>query len=81
MDLTLANRSLLTLTGIKKIKSSEPGQVVAALENCMIVITGSNLSVQSASVKEGNLEISGMVTSIKYTNTVKKGFSIRNMFR
>ena len=80
-NLTLENRTNLAITGIKKIKTTEPSQVVALLDNCVIVITGQNLSVENLSVKEGTLELSGLVSSIRYTNSASKRFSLRNIFR
>ena len=37
-DLTLLNRRELTITGVKKIKSSEPEQIVLLLSNVGLVI-------------------------------------------
>jgi len=80
-NLTLESRNQLSITGVKKVKTTEPNQVVAALEDCMVVITGVNLSVENLSVKEGLLELTGLVTSIRYTNNHSKRFSVRNIFR
>ena len=79
--LVLNNRNELALTGIKKVKSTEPTAVVANLDNGAIIISGSNLSVQKLDIKEGILEITGTVNNIKYTNQVSKGFSFKNMFK
>jgi len=81
MDLNLVNRNALALTGIKKIKTTEPSQIVAILDTCTVVITGQNLSVQNVSISNGNMEVTGQVNSIKYTQTHSRRFSIRNIFR
>ena len=81
MDLTLKNRTDLSLTGIKKVRSTEPNQVIAVIDNGNIIIHGSNLSVQQLDIKEGTLNIEGIVNSIKYTNQVSKSFSFKNMFK
>ena len=81
MDLKLENRKVLSLTGIKKVKTTEPTCVVAVLDETMIIITGQNMSVEGLSIKDGTLEIHGLVDSIKYTKSQARKFSIRNMFR
>ena len=80
-NLTLINRQQLELTGIKKIRSSEPSLIIAQLDNGSIVISGTNLSVEHLDLKEGLLNINGTVNQIKYTNQVSKNFSIKNMFK
>jgi len=80
-NLTLENRNTMQVTGIKKIKTTEATQVIASLENCQIVISGTGLSVQALSVKEGVLELTGLITGIRYTNNQTKKFSVKNMFK
>jgi len=80
-NLTLENRQSLSVTGIKKVRTTEPNQVVAVLDNCMILVSGSNLSVENLSIKEGILEVSGNINGIRYTNNRTKRFSVKNMFR
>jgi len=80
-NLTLNHRTELSITGIKKVRSTEPSVITATLDNTGIVINGSNLSVEHLDIKEGVLKITGMVNSIKYTNNVSKSFSIKNMFK
>ncbi|MCL2570406.1 MAG: YabP/YqfC family sporulation protein [Firmicutes bacterium] len=80
-ELTLINRNGLSLSGVKKVISSEPTMVVIKLENCNTVISGSNLAVQNLSIKEGILELGGVVNQIKYTSVTSKRFSVKNMFR
>jgi len=80
-NLTLTNRQQLEITGIKKVRSTEPVLIVAAIDNGHIVISGNNLSVEHLDIKQGNLQINGIVNSIKYTNQVSKSFSFKNMFK
>ena len=79
--MSLENREIITITGIKRVKTTEPSMVVAQLDNCHIVISGQNLSVQSLSVRDGILELAGVIDSIKYTQVAKKSFSLKNMFK
>jgi sporulation protein YabP len=80
-NLTLNNRNELNLTGIKKVKSTEPTLIIANIDNGNIIINGNNLSVQQLDVKEGILSVTGVVNSIKYSANVSKSFSLKNMFK
>ena len=81
MDVILQNRQRLELTGIKKVRSTEPSLIIAEIQDGQIVINGNGLSVESLDIKEGNLVAVGLVNSIKYTNNVSKSFSFKNMFK
>jgi len=80
-NLVLNSRSTLNLTGVKKVKSTESNLVTAILDNGAIMIHGDNLSVQKIDIKEGILELTGNVNSIKYTNQIAKSFSLKNAFK
>ena len=80
-NLSLTGRNALSITGVKKVRSTEPAQVVAILDNCQIIIQGSNLSVQNVNIPSGLLELTGQVNSIKYTNSSSRKFSVKNMFK
>lgn len=81
-DLTLQNRRQLTVTKVKKIKSSAPEQVVLVLNDCALVVTGADLFVVSASVQSGEVVIEGLVKALRYTGlSAKRKFSFKNMFR
>lgn len=81
-DLTLINRRQLNINGVKKIKSSEPEQIVLLLQNAGIIIGGVDLFVVSASIETGEVSISGLIKSLRYTGvTDKRKFSFKNMFR
>ena len=81
-DLTLLNRRELNITGVKKIKSSEPEQIILLLQNVGLVIGGSDLFVISASMQTGEVSIGGLIKSLRYTGvSEKRKFSFKNMFR
>ncbi|MDR0462168.1 MAG: YabP/YqfC family sporulation protein [Christensenellaceae bacterium] len=80
-NLVLNNRNELNITGIKKVRSTEPNLIVAVLDNGNIIINGSNLTVGRLDIKEGVLEITGTVDCIKYSNQVSRNFSLKNMFK
>lgn len=81
-DLTLLGRSQLHITGVKKIKSSEPEQVVLILAGSAVTITGANLNVTNANVESGDVSITGEVKALRYSNVApKRKFSFKNLFR
>jgi hypothetical protein len=82
-NMTVTGRGQLALSGVKKVRSAEPSQVVAVLDNCQIIIQGANLSVQNVNIPSGILELTGAVNSIRYTGagSVARKFSFKNMFR
>ena len=80
-NLSLTGRTGFSLTGVKKVKSAEPGMVIAILDNCQIVVQGTNLNVQNVNIPSGILELTGQVNSIRYTGGVGKKFNFRNMFK
>lgn len=80
-SLSLTNRNILSLSGVKKVRSTEPTQVIAILDTSQIIIAGANLSVQNVNIQTGILELSGQISSIKYTNSSARKFSIKNMFK
>jgi len=80
-NLVLNNRQDMSLTGIIKVRSSEPNQIIAMIDNGNIIIHGQNLSVQQLDIKEGTLQVTGTVNAIKYSNQISKSFSFKNMFK
>ena len=80
-DLTLLGRKSLTLSGVKKVKSSEPSQVVAVLGDCSVVISGVGLSVENVSIAQGTLEVAGTVSGVRYVQTVNRKISLKNIFK
>ena len=82
-NLTLTGRNNLSISGVKKVRSAEPSQVTAILDNCQIIIQGSNLSVQNVSIPSGILELTGIVNCVRYTGAGggARKFSIKNMFK
>ena len=80
-NLTLAGRNTLSLSGVKKVRSTEPACVIAILDNCQIIIAGANLNVQNVNIPSGILELTGQVNSIKYSGSAARKFSLKNMFK
>jgi len=80
-DLALNGRASLSVSGIKKIKTTENTKVVALLDNCVITIIGNNLCVQNISLSSGILELTGIIYSIGYGSSGTRKFSLKNLFK
>jgi len=80
-NLSLAGRNTLSLSGVRKVKLTEPNNVIAILDNCQIIIQGTNLNVQNVNIPSGILELTGQVNSVRYTGSAARKFSFRNMFK
>jgi len=82
-NITITGRTSLSLSGVKKVRSAEPSQVIAVLDTCQIIIQGANLNVQNVQIQSGILELTGTINSVRYTGTgsLARKFSFKNMFR
>ena len=82
-NLSITGRAAVSLSGVKKVRSAEPSQIAAVLDNCQIIIQGTNLSVQNVNIPSGILELTGTINSIRYTGAglAARKFSIKNMFK
>ncbi|MDR0975650.1 MAG: hypothetical protein LBM01_01660 [Christensenellaceae bacterium] len=79
---SLTDRQSLTLSGITKIKSSEPMQIIAVQDGAGVVISGKDLTVVNANISTGELEVSGRVNGVRYTDKQKeRKFSVKNLFK
>ena len=79
--LTLENRKYLKLTGVEKIFETNETKLLLKVAGCNLFVLGSALSVEKLDVNSGVLEISGVISELKYseqtfnkTNFIKKIF-------
>lgn len=83
-NISLENRKDLKLTGITKIESLNPLEVLLTSTLGGIKILGKDLEMQSFDIEKGNINIIGSIDSFSYFNksTPKnnKGF-IQKLFR
>ena len=70
---TMTNRSKLVLTGIDKVKSVNDHNVVIAMPETTLVISGASLQVNQLNVNDGTIEIVGTISKLDYqTGLLKK---------
>lgn len=66
-SLTMTDRQKANMTGVSKVDSAEPREIV--LTTCLgrLVITGADLKIVKFDDNDGNLALSGSIDGIKYT--------------
>lgn len=77
--LTLSNRNVLSITGVKDVISFDLNAILLETECGMLSIKGKDLHVNRLSVEQGEIEVEGKMDGLMYSevNTVaKKGESI-----
>jgi sporulation protein YabP len=79
-NISLSKRNELIITGVKKVKTSNPTNIILQLEQSGLVISGTNLSVEQVDLKEGRFSANGTINQIRYTNKTKS-FSFKNIFK
>ena len=68
------NRKILDLSGIDKLKSSQPTQVVCETNKTPLIIIGKNLHIKKLNLEEGVVQIEGEIDEIKYQAEKKNLF-------
>lgn len=80
--LILENRSTVKLTGVTKVFSIEPEQVILQTSQGKLKMCGKDLHVSTLDIDKGVIDISGNIDSIGYTVDKEGGFfSMKRMFR
>lgn len=84
-NLQMKNRQECQITGIVDVKSYEPQEVVAILEDSILTVKGEKLHVSRLSVEQGELNLEGKINSLCYANhtsAAQKGENLlARMFR
>lgn len=64
--ITLKNRKLLEIKGIKKLESLNPNEFYMSTSLGDLIVRGESLEMQQLDIDKGNLWISGMIYSLEY---------------
>lgn len=80
-QLTLINRSNLTISGTNKIISIKPDLIQLDTNHGGIIISGNNLELSKLDNETTTAEILGQVNSIKYTERKDKESIFRKIFK
>ncbi|MEA4902842.1 sporulation protein YabP [Desulfitobacterium sp.] len=64
--LTMNNREILSLTGVIKVQSFDPKEIVLETIQGVLNIKGEKLGVKHLDLKEGLVEIEGLIVGLVY---------------
>ncbi|MGN0464742.1 MAG: sporulation protein YabP [Lachnospiraceae bacterium] len=67
--LSLSNRTSGYITGVKEVISFDPKEIILDTQQGGLTIKGSDLHITKLAVDKGNVEITGCVDSMVYSNT------------
>lgn len=77
--LTMTNRRICMITGVKDVLSFDVHEVVLETEQGMLMIKGENLHVSRLTLDQGEVDVDGRVDSFTYSDAsgvAKKGESL-----
>lgn len=64
--LTMDNREMLSLTGVSKVQSFDPKEILLETIQGLLTIKGEKLGIKHLDLKEGLVEIEGFVEALVY---------------
>ena len=64
--LTMDNREFLAITGVSKVQSFDPKEIVLETIQGVLSIKGEKLGIKHLDLKEGMVEVEGYVVSLIY---------------
>ncbi|MBQ8303120.1 MAG: YabP/YqfC family sporulation protein [Clostridia bacterium] len=70
-DLNVKNRNLLTLNGVVNVESFDENYLSLSLAEGSVCVEGENLKIESLRRDNGEIEISGRITGVYYTDNKK----------
>ena len=78
----LENRSTLVITGVRDVDGFDEHTVVLVTDYGTMTVQGNALHVSKLNIDDGQLNVSGEITSIQYSNAVQsKGGWMSRMFK
>ena len=81
--LTLSNQEQLDISGVVRVESFNPEEVVLETNCGLVQIKGAKLDVKNVNLEQGLMDIAGIVTEIRYCGekTLGKRGLIDKLFR
>lgn len=78
--LTLTNRGALSLNGVVDVISFDLNEVLLETEAGMLTVKGQDLHVNHLTLEKGEVEISGNVDSLLYSDVSSYGMKAESFF-
>ncbi len=80
-NLTIENRSTMIITGATKMLSSTETQSVVEIGDCNIVVSGQNLEITKLDLDNKEVNIKGLINSVKYSQKTEKTNLFKRLFK
>lgn len=80
-NLILEERSRLTVTGVRRVVRCDPDSAVIETADCVLNLTGAQLSVTALDLERGEAKLSGRVDALEYTEARTPGGLLRRLIR
>ena len=78
--LVINNRKTSMVTGVLDVLSFDLNEILLETEQGMLMVKGTDLHVNRLSVEKGEVDLSGNIDSIAYSNTSQVNRSNDNIF-
>lgn len=78
--LVINNRKTSMVTGVLDVLSFDLNEILLETEQGMLMVKGTDLHVNRLSVEKGEVDLSGNIDSIVYSNTNQANRSNENFF-
>lgn len=82
--LVMENRELLELTGVRKVQSFDPKEIVLETELGILSVKGDQLGIKLLNLEDGLVDLQGSVGALIYhrnpSSTARRGF-LNRVFR
>ena len=80
-NLILEERSRLTVTGVRRVVRCDPDNAVIETADCVLNLTGAQLSVTALDLERGEAKLSGRVDALEYPEARPPGGLLRRLIR
>lgn len=80
-QITLINRSKLTLTGVEKVYETNENKVQLKVSGSNLIITGEKLNISRLDVESGVVQIDGVINELKFQTGGNKGGFFKKIFK
>ena len=77
----IINRNDLMISGVKKVISFSPTQIILVALDCEMLILGEQLQTTKLDEENGELVVSGLINSIKWTEKKEKTSLLKRIFK
>lgn len=79
-SLSLEQRKQLKITGVKDVASFNELEIKAQTDYSMLLIKGNNLHIEVLDLAMGELEVTGEITALVYSDSVQPKSVLKRLF-